>query len=361
MEMIETESNVVVLNEQPEFSSAEQEDVSASYFVICEDVENSQFGQNVYDYKVAGMSLVNWVVRACDSAPVILKASPEDSVLDIIKPYLNGSEYSVVLYASTPLLNKGHIKDLLGFVSRKHMNACKLKKGYVLKNDYIVGVDDLYSIDTYDFASNDFFEVKNYGDLSLVQELLEKKVLSYHKKNGVYFENESQVAVDATVEIGYASVVSAGARILNHSSIATNAKIGANSVISNSKLGEDVVVGLGAIVESCVIKDGVEIGDGVVLKNSVVGNNVVIGTGSVVLDSGIKDEAKLCDLVKMTSVRLGENVHVGKLAQISGGENPTIIMKNTLVGSNVSIVDSKIAESSEIESNKIVVNNKKVN
>jgi bifunctional N-acetylglucosamine-1-phosphate-uridyltransferase/glucosamine-1-phosphate-acetyltransferase GlmU-like protein len=267
----------------------------------------------------------------------------------------------VVLYANTPLLNKGHIKDLLGFVSRKHMNACKLKKGYVLKNDYIVGVDDLYSIDTYDFASNDFFEVKNHGDLSLVQEILEKKVLSYHKKNGVYFENESQVAIDATTEIGYASVVSAGARILNHSSIATNTKIGANAVVSNSKLGEDVVVGFGAVIEGCVVKNGAIIGDGVVLKNSVIGNNVVIGTGAVVVDSGAKDESQLADMVRLSNARLGENVRVGKMTQILGNVEPAVVLKNSLIGSNVQIVDSKIAESSEIEANKIVIDNKKVN
>lgn len=361
MEMFETESNVVVLNEQPEFSAAEQEEVSASFFVLCEDDDASQFGQSVYDYKVAGMSILNWVVRACDSDPVVLKVSPDDNVLEIIKPYLKNTEYSVVLYASTPLLNKGHLKDLLGFVYRKRMNACKLKKGYVLKNDYIVGVDDLYSIDTYDFASNDFFEVKNYGDLSLVQEILEKKVLSYHKKNGVYFENESQVAVDATTEIGYASVISAGVKILNHSSVNNNVKIGANSVVSNSKIGEDVVVGIGAVVEGCVIKDGAVVGDGVVLKNSVVGNNVVIGTGSVLIDSGIKDEAKIGDLARCSNVRLAENVHVGKACEIIGIEAPVVIMRNTLVGSNVKIVDSNIAELSEIESNKIIVAGKKVN
>ena len=361
MEMIETESNVVVLNEQPEFSAAEQEDVSASYFVLCEDGESSQFGQNVYDFKVAGMSILNWVVRSCDSEPVVLKVSPEDNLIELIRPYLKNTEYSVVLYANTPLLNKGHLKDLLGFVSRKHMNACKLKKGYVFKNDYIMCVDDLYSIDTYDFASNDFFEVKNYGDLSLVQDILEKKVLSYHKKNGVYFENESQVAVDATAEIGYASVVSAGARILNHSSINNNARIGANSVVSNSKLGEDVVVGLGCVIEGCVVKEGVVIGDGAVLKNSVIGNNVVVGAGSVVLDSGIKDESEIGELARLSNVRFGENVHIGKACEVIGGDNPTIVMQNTLIGSNVKIVDSKIAESSEIEPNKIVINNKKVN
>ncbi len=360
MEMIETESNVVVLNEQPEFSTAEQENVSASFFVLCEENDDSNFSQNIYDYKVAGMSILNWVIRACDKEPVILKVSEGDNVIETIRPYLENTDYSVVLYASTPLLNKGHIKDLLGFVARKRMNACKLKKGFVFKNDYIVNVDDMYSIDTYDFASNDFFEIKNQADISLVQDILEKKVLAYHKKNGVYFENESHVVVDATTEVGYSSVLGAGAKVLNHSSIENNVKIGANSVISNSKIGEDVEIGLNVVIDGCVVKGGVKIGDGVILKNSVIGNNVVVETGSIVSGSGIKDESSVGEMVKLLNVRLGENVHIGKCAKIVGDKISTIIMKNTIIGANSVIVDSKIAESSELESNKTVIENKRV-
>ena len=97
------------------------------------------------------------------------------------------------------------------------------------------------------------------------------------------------------------------------------------------------------------------------MKNSVIGNNVVVGTGSMIVDSGIKDEACLGDMVRLLNARLGENVHVGKLTQILGNDEPCIISKNSLVGSNSQIVDSKIAESNEIEANKIVVKNKRVN
>ena len=360
MEMIETESNVVVLNEQPEFSAAEQENVSASFFVLCEENDASQFSQNIYDYKVAGMSVLNWVIRACDREPVILKISDGDNIIEQIRPYIENTDYSVVLYATTPLLNKGHIKDLLGFVARKRMNACKLKKGFVFKNEYILNVDDMYSIDTYDFASNDFFEIKNHADISLVQDILEKKVLAYHKKNGVYFENESQVVVDATTEIGYSSIVGAGVKVLNHTSIENNVSVGANSVISNSKIGEDVEIGLGAIIEGSVVKGGVKIGDGVIMKNSVVGNNVVIETGTIVTNSGIKDESSVGEMVRLSNVRLGENVHIRKLSKVLGEKFSTIIMKNTVIGANSVVIDSKIAESSELESNCTVIENKRV-
>jgi 6-phosphofructokinase 1 len=47
------------------------------------------------------------------------------------------TEYTVVLYANTPLVSKTHLKDLLEYVSIKRLNVCKLKKGFILKNDYI--------------------------------------------------------------------------------------------------------------------------------------------------------------------------------------------------------------------------------
>ena len=99
----------------------------------------------------------------------------------------------------------------------------------------------------------------------------------------------------------------------------------------------------------------------IILPGVTIGNNVVIGTGSVLIDSGIKDEAKIGDLARCSNVRLAENVHVGKACEIIGIEAPVVIMRNTLVGSNVKIVDSNIAELSEIESNKIIVAGKKVN
>ena len=88
MEMIETETKVVVLNEQPEFSACGEEDVSASYFILCEDDKQTSLSKNVYDFKIAGMSILNWVVRVCDNQPTILKVLENDNVLDVIK---NGS------------------------------------------------------------------------------------------------------------------------------------------------------------------------------------------------------------------------------------------------------------------------------
>lgn len=361
MEIVETESKVVVLNEQPEFSANGGEEVSASYFILCEEDDSSSLSKNVHDFKIAGMSILNWVVRVCDTQPTILNVQKNQDILRTIKPYIGGSEYSVVLYANTPLLNKGHIKDLLGFVARKHMNACKLKKGYVFKNDYIANVDEIYSIDTYDFASNDFFEVKTYDDLSYAGEMLAKKVINYHRKNGVWFENAALSNIDATTEIGYSSSIASGVSILNHSLVLQNFKAGVGSTVSNSKIGEDVKIGKNVVIEDSVIKNGVIIESGCHVKGSVLGNNVKVGACSKLIGAGIKDDSTIQELSQVSNARIAESVVVGKASKILGDKTTTVVAKHSFVGANSVVVDSKLDEATILEANTIVILNKKVN
>ena len=240
------------------------------------------------------------------------------------------------------------------------MNACKLKKGFVFKNEYISNVDEIYSIDTYDFASNDFFEVKTYDDLDYARKVLNKKVIDYHKKNGVYFENTKLVSIDATTEIGYDSRISAGVSVKNHSTIFRGGKISANSSISNSKIGEDATIGKNVVIEDSVIKSGVVIESGAIVKGCVVGNNVKIGTGSKVISTGVKDGSVVGVLSQVFNSRIAENVHIGNCSIVLGDKMNSLILKNSTIASNVKIVDSKIAENSNISSNVTIINDGKV-
>ena len=361
MEVVEETQNVIVLNDDPQFSVCDDTKVSANYFILCEENTESELSKNVYDCKIAGMSVLNWVVRACAAQPVILKVEKDADVIQTIRPYLDqDSDYSVVLYASTPLLNRTHISDLLGFVSRKQMNCCKLKKGFVFRNEYIREVDEIYSIDTYDFASNDFFEVNSYEDLAFAKEVLTKKVISYHKKNGVYFESEQNLSVDASTEIGYATEVSSGVIIANGTNIGENAKIAKNVTISGSKIGADTKIGIGAIVIDSIIKDGAVVDAGTIIKNSVIGNNVRVGLASKILSSSIRADAKISEMVTIDNAKIGENSVIGKHSKILGDKTKAIVGANCNVSINVTLVDFELESSAMVESNKVLISGKAV-
>lgn len=353
MDILENEGSVVVLNDQPEFSTEINEKYSANYFILCEEDESHE---NFYESKVAGMTLLDWVSRACENKPTVIKIARGDDALSVVKPYLGDAEFSVVLYASTPLVTQRHLNDLLGFVGRKRMNACKLRKGYVFRNEYIAGVDEIYSIDTYDFASSDFFEVKSAEDLSFVQNILFEKVVAYHRRNGVYFENSGLATIDANTNIGTGSKIASGTALLNNSVLGENNIIAENVIVSGSKLGDNVVLYPGAKVIDSVVKSGTIISENAVIKKSVIGEGTKVGVGSVIVGSGVKNDSEIQSGVLLDNARIAENVVISKGTKILGETEPAVVLANSYIGAGATVIGVKIAEGSRVNSGAIISN-----
>lgn len=351
METMEEYKVVRILNEEPEFCEGSFEQIEANYFIICEE-GNCLFGDNVFDLQIAGMSVLNWVVRACAKQPKILRGSPSQDALEIIKPYVDASvEYSVILYADTPLLSKNHIFDLLDFVQRKQMNVCKLKRGVIFKNDYILENSEFYSVDEYDFASKDFFQIKDVKAYEEAKCVLVKKVLDYNKRNGVYFENEQCINVDANTEIGKLSKFATNVSVSKGSNIGENCLVNKNTTISGSKIGRSVVIGANCQIEASIIKDNARIGDGVCIKNSVIGENVCVETKSSIFSSSVKQNSILRQCVCVDETRIGENCVIGKYTKIIGLTDKVVVGDACDVGACAELQDCIIGKEQMIDNN----------
>lgn len=356
MEMYEEElGNYIVVDEEPEFVAEAEEEISATYFIMCENSGQQNLVKNIYEYEICGMSSLNWVARACESQPVVLRANDDGNIIKTIRPYAKNAEYSVVLFANTPLVNKQHLKDMLAFVQRKHMNACKLKKGYIFRNDYILSNDEIYSVDTYEFSTNDFFEVNTLEDLSHAQESLAKKVLSYHMLHGVYFERPEVGSVDATSEIGYNTTIASNVSIVKNSVVGDVCEIKEDAIIKGSKIGDDVMIGEGAFIISSVIKDGAKIDSRAFIKNSVIGENVMISENVSVINSGIKDNTVVEECSKINKARVGENVKIGKFCQLIGEMHPAVVLSGSILDANVEVLGATVGENTTITANKKIM------
>ena len=353
--MLEELDNYIVVDEEPEFMAEINDKISATFFILCENSGQSNLSKNIYEYDICGMSSLNWVVRACDAQPMVLRVPKGENIINLIRPYANRAEYSVVLYANTPLVNKQHLKDLLGFVDRKHMNVCKLKKGYIFRNDYIMHNNEFFSVDTYEFSTDDFFEVNTLEDLSVAQEQLSKKVLSYHMLQGVYFERPEVGSVDATSEIGYDSYIASNVSIVKNSTIGEKCLIKEDAIIKGSKVGDNVEIGEGAFIISSVIKDGAKIDSRAFIKNSVIGENVVISENVSVINSGIKNNSTVEECSKINKARVAENVKIGKFCKLIGELNPAIVLSGSILDANVEVLGARIAENTTITANKKIV------
>ena len=340
METIEeTLSSVVVLNHEPEFTENDTENFSAKFFILCEENQDNEFEGNIFEQNLCGMPVLLWVKRACAVEPIVLKVKQNVNVLKIVKNYMGDEDYSVVLYANTPLLNKQHLLDLLGFVSRRHMNACKLKKGYVFRNDYIENVDEIYSIDTYDFASNDFFEINTLADFEKAKDMLVGKIVEYHQRNGVYFERANTSCIDASVEIGEGSKILAGASVVTNSKLESDVVVKENALVKNSKIGENVVVGEGAMVIDSVVKSGAVVAAGAFVKGSVVCEDVKIGEKSVVVGSAVKEGCVVGECANIVKAKVGKFSEIKTLVGVVGEEHPAVIEEHSVVETGTVFVE----------------------
>lgn len=351
METVEEYKNVRIINNEPEFCACDSTCVSADFFILCE--ENKQlFGKDIFDLEVCGMSLLNWVVRACGKQPKILKVEADADPVSVVRPYIDdGVEYSVVFYADTPLLNKTHVSDLLGFIDRKRMNVCKFKRGLVFRNEYIKENDEIYSIDEYDFASNDFFVVSSYEDFAFAKKHLTNKVVDYHKRNGVFFENDSNLSIDANTEIGYYSKISNGVSIIDGSKIGESSVIFKNATVSGSAIGNGSVIGEGTIIKNSIIKENAHIGDGAIIINSVIGKNISIETGAKVVSSSLRDGVVVKNFAVIDDGRIGENCVIQKHSKILGLTEKTVIGAGSDIGACSLVCDSVLSADSVVDNN----------
>lgn len=318
---------IIVVNSEPDFVPNDNSDILANYIILCENEGDDQ-SKEIYNSKVCGITIAKWVAMACESKPIFLNVSSEENILDLLRPYANEKEYIVVLYANTPLITKTHLKDLLGYVSRKRFNACKLKRGYIIKSEYVLDADALYSNFAYDLSTNDFFEVKTISDVEMVRLSLEKRMFSYHLKNGVSFDNQNSTIIDATIKIGSDSIIGSGATIINNSTIGNNVTIGTNVIIDNSIIGDNCEIKSGAIVKNSIVKEDSQIFESACIVHSVIGENTKVGIKSNIIDTAIESGAILGNFVNVDTASILNGAEIGKFSNIAGIGVTVVIEEN---------------------------------
>ena len=322
--------NRVIVNNDPYFKENSNCQLKATYVILCEeDSENT--GKQIYEYPICGLSLAEWVAMACETKPVYISVGKNENFLSLVKPYIGASEYTIVLYANTPLVSKTHLKDLLEYVSMKNLNVCKLKKGYILKNEYIREVDEIYSSLVYDLSSNDFLEVNNYYDVDKVRGTLERRMFNYHKRNGVVFYNQNTTVIDANVKIGRNVKIYGGVSIISGSIIAENVTLNSNVTVSNSKIGENSEIGINSVVCNSIVKDNAKIESFSNIDHSVIDENAIIGSNVVVSESFVSFGSKIDNFSKIQSASIMENVTVRKSVEIVGDGVTVVIEPNSEV------------------------------
>ena len=160
------------------------------------------------DFSLCGKSMLDWVRLASSGCEqVILEEKTDVDVLDVARPYADRSSFVVVLYSDTPLLQKATFLEMMNYFTANGLNFMRLPRGVVFKSEYLKNAKMLMSTGEMSFGKDDFFVVDETAKISFSYKVLNERILSYHKENGVILFGENTIFIDADVEIEDGTIV----------------------------------------------------------------------------------------------------------------------------------------------------------
>ena len=357
----EKETQTLNLSEGNEIKTETQfeKEIKDKVNIIILNSKNENFAEEeIGNVKLFGKKLVDYVANACIVTPKVLSCEFFHDVLSEIKPYLDSSEWTLVLYADTPLLKKNTILEILEYVYYNGVNVCKFTRGYCFKTEYIKRVKEIYSAQNYSFSEEDFLTVVDLASLSLVREVMKNRICSFHLKNGVDIVSPETVCIDSDVIIERGSVIESNVTLAKGTEISKNCYIGNGSFISNSKIEEDNKI-FGAVIDESVIGEHCEIQNFAVVRCSKLDKNCKIYEGAEVLNSKIGKNVKIEALALVSFANMGDECEIGEAVLISKNKGfRTKLFRKVKIGAGAKLLGGiSIGDKVEIEPLQLVTKN----
>lgn len=206
------------------------------------------------NFQLCGRALTDWVSFATSSCKqIFLENLSEENLLDSIRDYAENYKFVAVLYSDTPLLQRQTFFDVMSYFSKNRMNFMKLSRGYVFKAEFLKSARVLLSSSIEDFGETDFLILDSAEKISFAYNVLNGRILGYHKANGVVLLGENTTFIDADVEI------EAGVVVYPNNVLKGESYIGKNVILESGNYIIDTIICDGAFVcQSYLDKSKVE-------------------------------------------------------------------------------------------------------
>ncbi|MGB9812913.1 MAG: bifunctional UDP-N-acetylglucosamine diphosphorylase/glucosamine-1-phosphate N-acetyltransferase GlmU [Thermovenabulum sp.] len=188
-------------------------------------------------------------------------------------------------------------------------------------------------------------EVQGINDrvqLSKAQTIMQRKIIEALMKEGVTFINPESCVVDMRVKIGRDTVIYPNVVIEGETEIGENCTIVGNTVIRNSKIGNNVEISASFIAES-EIGDGAKIGPFANLRpGTKICKNVKIGDFVEIKNSSIGEGTKVPHLSYIGDAEIGEKVNIGAgviFVNYDGyKKHKTVVKDKAFIGCNSNLI-----------------------
>ena len=184
----------------------------------------------------------------------------EDKVFASLLKYRDEAKQIAVFYDDTPLLEKATFFEIMQYFASKKMNFWPLKRGFVIKSDYIENFESILSTPLDHFGHDDFFVMDSAKAVGYAYHVLNKRINNFHKSQGVVLFGENTIFIDADVQIESGVIIYPNNQILGNSVLCKGVVLGSGNVIDNSIILDD------AELNMCYLKNS-KVPEGKVLNN----------------------------------------------------------------------------------------------
>src|SRR4051812_15286833 len=153
--------------------------------------------------------------------------------------------------------------------------------------------------------------VNNRADLMEVTRHAQRRILQEHAANGVTFTAPDGVAIDRRVELGVDTAVHGAVTLRGTTRIGARCEIGPATTITNSYLGDRIIIPHSLLVD-CRVADDAKIGPFAYLRPEAdIRENAKVGTFVEVKKSTVHEGAKVPHLSYIGDADVGANANVG--------------------------------------------------
>ena len=197
-------------------------------------------------------------------------------------------------------------------------------------------IDKNYRVQTISTTHKWMDVIYPWNLIDVNSEVLNKSI--GNKEIGVSANIENNVTIRGIVSIGENTIIRSGTYIIGPVKIGNNCDIAPNTVIlPSTTIGNNVTVGSFTEIKNSIIMHGARIGTLCVLSNSIIGENVIIGSHNVY-------ESKKTNIIMRDTIHsidvgaiIGENCIIESSVNINPG---TIVGADCQIGSGNTIIKS---------------------
>ena len=195
--------------------------------------------------------------------------------------------------------------------------------------------------------------VNSRAELSIVENILRKRINRKHLDNGVTLIDENSTYIGLDVEIGQDTIIYPNVILEGNTKIGEDCVLYQNSRINNSVIGDRTTIESSVITQSTVGDDTAVGPFAYIRPDSNIGNHVKIGDFVEIKKSSIGNNTKVSHLTYIGDAQVGESCNFGcgtVVVNYDGvNKNKTIVGDNAFIGCNSNLVSPvEVADNSYI-------------